>query len=129
MSLTKREQMHLAFDLAKALHALNNRSQKSVPENQLIAERALARWFKPDGRRQPVDPTALHCVTIGRRREDGDLNVFATLNFDSMGGCGRCSCDTMVETIRHLIATSTGHDLDEIIALERQDAPDVVATE
>jgi hypothetical protein len=53
MSLPYNEQMALAYDIAKALHALNNRTQtKGIPENQQVVERVLNRWFTTDGRRR-----------------------------------------------------------------------------
>jgi hypothetical protein len=49
MNLPTGDQMHLAHEIANALHGLNNRAQKSIPENQLVVERVLARWFTPNG--------------------------------------------------------------------------------
>ena len=59
-TLPKGDQMHLAHDIAKALHGLNNREQKSIAENQAVTERVLARSFTTGGFRQPAADLPRH---------------------------------------------------------------------
>lgn len=60
--------------------------------------------------------------SIGFVRGDGDLEILATIN--NTGDNFNCHIGIIARAVKELIAAAT--DRDDILLLEREDAPDIV---
>lgn len=70
-----------------------------------------------------------HPVSFLRAREDGDYDLLATLNFDSLGITEPSVAVQLEAAVKLLLAGAARENPDEIEVRDRNDAPDVIDSE